>query len=125
MLESQYVLTSNPITLEDMQVAYAEVMLLRVAKAKKHQLTQTQHIFEQREKTDRLLTWISRERSPMTTIAHLKDDQGASVMDPAGISTCFASYYSKFYSSREQYSQEELHNFLDQVTFPVLAPSVR
>lgn len=32
-LESQYVLISNPITYQDMQVAYYEVMLFRVVKA--------------------------------------------------------------------------------------------
>lgn len=49
-LESQYVLTKNLITCLTMQAAYWEVILLRVTKAKKHQLAQTQHIFEQGEK---------------------------------------------------------------------------
>lgn len=48
-LESQYVLSNNPITCLDMQAAYRKVVLLRVTKAKKHQLAQTQCIFEQGE----------------------------------------------------------------------------
>lgn len=42
-LEFQYVQTQNPIALLDMQAAHREVMLLRVAGAKKHQLTDTVH----------------------------------------------------------------------------------
>lgn len=61
----------------------------------------------------------------MANIARLNDDKGALVIDPAGINACFASYYSKLCSSRTRYSQEEPHNFLDQVTFPVLTPSAK
>lgn len=48
----------NPITYLDIQAAYQEVMLLRVAKTKKQQLAQTQRIFEQGEKNGRLLAWL-------------------------------------------------------------------
>lgn len=68
-LESQYVLSSNPITCQDMQVVYQE----------------------QGDKMGRLLTWLSREQSPVSAIARL-NDQDELVMDPAAINACFASY---------------------------------
>lgn len=70
-LESQYVLTQNPITYLDMQAAYREVMLLLVANAKKQQLAQTQHIFEQEEKNGHLLAWLSKEQQPIATIVRI------------------------------------------------------
>lgn len=124
-LESRFALTSNPITAQDMKVAYREVMLLRVAKANKRQLAQTQRIFEQGDKPGRLLAWISKEQSPVSTIARLRRDDGTMVTDPVNINVCFTEFYAALYSSRAHYSPEELKNFLDEVTFPVLTEAAR
>lgn len=124
-LESWFILTSNPTTAQDMNVAYREVMLLRVAKANKCQLAQTQRIFEQGDKTGRLLAWISREQSLVSTIARLRRSDGTLVSDPVKINACFAEYYSALYSSRVQYSQKELGHFLDGVAFPVLTTAAK
>lgn len=123
-LESQYVLPHNPITLLDMQAAYRKVMPLRVAGAKK-QLTQSQRIFEQGEKTGHLLAWLVKEQQPITTIACIKAADGTPVTDPVAINACSASYYSSLYSSKVDYTGEELDSFLGQFTFPTLSKEAR
>lgn len=102
-----------------MHAAYREVMLLRVAGAKKQQLTQTQHIFEQREKTGRLLAWLAKEQQPVTAIARLRETDGTLVMAPVFINARFVSYYSTLYSKAD-YSEMELDSFLDQIFFQLL-----
>lgn len=124
-LESRFTLTSNPIIAQDTKVVYREVTLLRVAKANKQQLAQTQKIFEQGEKIGRLLAWISKEQSPVSTIASIRRSDGTSVTDPVNINLCFADFYAALYSSRAQYSFVELFDFLDGVTLLVLTTAAR
>lgn len=124
-LETRYTLTANPIIAQDMKVAYREVMLLRVAKANKRQLAQTQRIFEQGDKTGKLLAWLAKEQSPVSTIARIRKNDGTLVSDPAKINACFAEYYSSLYSSRAQYSAKELSDFLDEITLPTLTAAAR
>lgn len=105
-----------------MQAAYREVMLIRVVKAKKQQLVQTQPIFEQVGKTGWLLAWLSREQHPIATIARIQDSDGAPAFDLLAINAHFASYYSALYSSKAANSGgEELDSFLGQMTFAIVA----
>lgn len=102
-----------------MKVAYREVMLLRVAKANKRQLSQTRPIFEQGDKTGRLLAWISREQSLVFTKARLCRGDGTLVTDPIDINACFADFSSTLYSSRV------CCTFGDGVSPPILSALAR
>lgn len=124
-LESDFALTANPITGQDMKAAYREVLLLRVAKANNKQLVQSQKIFEQGEKTGRLLAWLAKEQSITPTIARIAATDGTIKTDPVDINTCFMEFYSNLYSSRAEYSVEELSGFLDEVEFPTLTTEDR
>lgn len=84
-----------------------------------------QRIFEQDEKTGRLLAWLAREQSLISTIARIQKDDRALVVDPIDLNACFADFYSKLYSSRARYSSEELSGFLNEVSFPTLTPVAR
>lgn len=60
----------------DWQVALREVSCLRVTVAKKQMLYQSQRIFEQGERTGRLLVWLSKKQCSSTQIASIKDVDG-------------------------------------------------
>lgn len=47
------------------------------------------------------------------------------MIDPVAINALFASYYSALYSSKADYSGEELDFFLGQITFLTLADEAR
>lgn len=84
-------------------------------------LSQTQKIFEQGERTGRLLAWLARERSTTTHIAHIRDDDGLLHSDPAQINTQFMRLYELLYSFRIEYSTDSPIAFLDTIEFPELS----
>lgn len=47
------------------------------------------------------------------------------MVDPEAINARFASYYSALYSSKADYTGEELYSFLGQITFPTLTDEAR
>lgn len=79
-------------------------------------LQQSQRIFEEGECGGRLLAWLVREHgtSSSTSVPSLVDKDG-----------CFASYYSELYSTRVDYSTEDLHIYLSDVDFPDLTSTYR
>lgn len=108
-----------------MQAAYRDMMLFRVSNAKKQQLAQSQGIFEQGRKTGKLLAWLAKEQQPISSIARIRDADGTLVVDPLAINARFTCYYADLYSSKVDYSEEELGSFLDQITFPTLSAMAR
>lgn len=91
-LEHQYIIARDEVTCRDLQWALREVMLLRVASAKKLLLHQSHCIFEQGERTGFLLVWLSKEQLVTTGIANVKDANWQLVSDPGDINDCFASF---------------------------------
>lgn len=58
-------------------------------------------------------------QQPIASIAHIRNANSVSVIDLMAINARFASYYSALYSSKVDYSREEL-DFFDQIAFPTL-----
>lgn len=86
-------------------------------------LSQTQRIFEQGERTGRLLAWLARERASVSHIANIRG--GDLLSDPQQINARFTSYYKTLYTSRAAFSPEALGLFLDRLAFLVLSDSDR
>lgn len=120
-LESQYVISQNPVTSLDMQAAYCELMLLRVSKAKKQHLAQSQRIFERGVGMVGSWPGWQKEQQTPSIIAHIYDADNVLLVDPLAINARFASDYSDLYSFRIDYSREELNAFLDQINLPKLS----
>lgn len=67
-------------------------------------------------KGGRLLAWLVREQSASMSVPSLVDRDGVRQTSSRAI----ASYYTELYSSRVDYSMEDLHIYLSDVDFPVL-----
>lgn len=124
-LEAQYTANKDETCRIDLQCAMREVTLLRVAATRKIMLHQSQRIFEQGERTGRLLAWLSREQAATTSVANIKEASGRLLSDPRDINRCFASYYEDLYSSRVQYSADELQTYIDAIELPCLSVAAR
>lgn len=79
-----------------------------------------QCIFEQGDKTWNLLAWLSKEHSHIASIAVIRDEVGALLTDPVAINDCFARFYHMLYSSRDDYTEEDLCTYLAAIEFPTL-----
>lgn len=125
LLENNYVHTKDVLTYDAMQSLHREISLMRIETTKKQLLAQSQRIFEQGEKTGRLLAWLARERSSSLHIVHIRDDTGVLRSDPIGINDQFARYYEHLYTSKATFTRESLQTFLNQIEFPQLSDEAR
>lgn len=125
LLEKEYVHTRNVLTYDTMQSLHREISLLRIETTRKQLLAQSQRIFEQGEKTGRMLAWLAKERSPSMHIAHIKDDEGMIHSDSGDINRQFTQYYQRLYTSRVSFDEEDLCTFLDRIDFPQLTTEAR
>lgn len=117
--------TKDILTYDALQSLHREISLMRVETTKKQILAQSQRIFEQGERTGRLLACLAKERSSQSHIAHIKDDRGKLCSDPADINEQFAKYYKQLYTSTNTSTSEDLHSFLNQIEFPQFSDAAR
>lgn len=120
--EALYVNTRVPQHYARLQSLTQEA-LLRTKLMQKKLLNQSQRIFEQEERTGRLLSWLSREQSGLTTIAQIQASDGTLLSTPKDINQRFADYYQLLYSSRVSYDQNNLTSYLEKIDIPVLTPT--
>lgn len=120
MLEAQYAVTGEESQRLPLSAALREVPLLRGSAANKQLLYKSQRVFEQGERTGRMLAWLSKEHTISTQVANVRDNSGRLLTDPGEINSSFASYYADLYSSKVRYSQAELHSYLDSIELPTL-----
>lgn len=109
----------------DLLAALRGVQLLKLKAAKKQLIYQSQRVFEQGERTGRLLAWLSREQTMSAHFANIRDRSGRLLSDPREINSCFAAYYEDLYSSRVGYTPEELQSFVDTLDFLVQSEEAR
>lgn len=69
--EALHVSSQDPHSFARLESMSREILLMRTTLTQKNFLHQTQHIFEQGEKTGRLLAWLSREQSSGMTIGQI------------------------------------------------------
>lgn len=112
-LDSSYVTTKDAGTYATLQALHREIALLRATATRKLLLSQSQRIFQQGERSGRLLAWLAKECSTIAHIANIKDDMGNLLADPAMINDRFAQFYELLYTSKTDYT-------LSQIDFPVL-----
>lgn len=99
-LESSYVVTRDAGTYAALQTLHREISVMRATATRKLLPSQSQRIFEQGERSGRLLGWLARKRSTVAHIANIKDDQEHIQSDPVQINARFAQYYESLYTSR-------------------------
>lgn len=92
-LEAKYVISKTQDTYRDLQVLYKEKAVICTTSSQKILLNQSQRVFEQGERTGRLLAWLAKERSTTTHIAHIRDDDGLLHSDPTQIYVQFMRFY--------------------------------
>lgn len=120
---STYIQTQGPQTYQALQVALREVCLLRTKATNVGLLHQTQHIFEQGEKTGHLQAWLAKEQSVPVSIPCIADSDGAVLIDLGQINDCFVTYYKHLYTSKMMRSEGEV--YLDKIDLPCLTTSYR
>lgn len=116
-LEAQYVSTRSVDICRDLKVLYKEIAVPRTTASLKILLSQTQRIFEQGERTGRLLACLAKESSHTTHIAHISSVNGTRHSTPDQINAQFKSFYEHLYSSRISYDTDSLIGFLDTIDF--------
>lgn len=105
-LESIHVNNRQDESYRELQKLYKEIALLRATACRKLLLSQSQWIFEQGERTSRLLAWLAREGSTTSHIANIRDGHGALYSDPTQINSQFAQFYKTLYTSKLNYTPE-------------------
>lgn len=123
-LETVCIRECTPQAYSSFQEALRDVSLLRISTTKIHLLHQSQRIFEQGERSGRLLAWLSREHSSPVSIAQIQSINGEILMDPTHVNARFSSY-QELYSLKVQYTYGELWGYLDQIDLPCLTDATR
>lgn len=113
--------TKDAGTYDTLQALHHEIALLRATATRKLLLSQSQRIFEQGERSGKLLAWLAKDPSTIAHIANIKDDMGQLLADPAMINARFAQFYELLYTSKTDYTIDTLQHFLGQIDFPVLS----
>lgn len=96
---------------------------LHYEKAKQGIFFTKQRIFEHGERAGKLLAYMAHLEHKPPVVVSLQSTSGASITDPDLVAEEFKAFYSNLYSSRANYSQEELSAFLLTIDFPMLTPS--
>lgn len=117
LLGGGYTQTKVPMLHDRLQESTRSVLMLRTSLTKKKMLQQSQNIFEEGERSGRLLAWLVCEQSPSTSVLSVVDKAGIRQTASRAITDCFAFYYTEPYSSWVDYSMEDLHIHLSDVDF--------
>ncbi len=127
-----FLLESEISTMEDIYFKnpcpklHQELLLLRTqyleisaSKAAANLLKLKQSIFDQGEKSGKILAWHIKQLQIKRTINMLKDDKGETVADPIAINGAFRDYYERLYSSESESGQlNQITSFLDNLNIP-------
>lgn len=119
-LEAEYIGNHSPQAYSSLQEALRDDSLIRISTTKIHLLHQSQWIFEQGERSGRLLAWLSREHSSPVSISRIQSSSGEILTNFSQINDQFAAYYQELYSSRVQFTEQELQTYLEKVDLPCL-----
>lgn len=123
--EALFVRTRDPAHYSHLQFMTKEAVRLRTCLTQKKMLAQSQRIFEQGERSGRLLAWLSREQAGRMSISHIRDSSGQLIHTPEGINCCFAEFYESVYRSRVDYRGVDLGAYLDDIDIPTLTVPYR
>lgn len=85
---------------------------------KKKLLQQSQRIFEQGERTGKLLAWLAHEQCQGQL-------SGTILLDLTPITECFADCYASLYKLKVSYTPAKLPTYLTEIDFPVLTDEYR
>ena len=85
----------------------------------------TQKTFEHGNKAGRLLAYITRAESTPISIPRILTSMNQISDVPQDITDAFLSFYRDLYTSRADYSETQLSDYLDQITLPRLKDRVR
>lgn len=124
-LEAAYVRDLTSQAYASLQEALRDVSLLHTSITKLYLLHQSQRIFEQGERSGRLLAWLSREYSSPVSISRIRSPDGEVLTDPSQINKQFAAYYQELYSSKVRFTEPELQAYLEGVNLPCLTEATR
>ena len=91
--EAQYVRSRDPCDYDALQSLTGEVVRIRTALTQKRLLAQSQRIFEQGERSGKLLAWLSQEQSGGMCVPCIRGPGGDLLYAPDEISDCFVSFY--------------------------------
>lgn len=123
--EAQFLRTKDPGDYDTLQLLTREVVRIRTSLTRKSLLAQTQRIFEQGERSGKLLAWLSREQQGGMCIPHIQGPDGCLTYDSDEINDSFASFYRNLYGSKVTYTRDELTDYLEPIDFPVLTVKYR
>lgn len=124
-LEAAYIRDRTSQAYASFQEALRDVSLIRTSLTKLHLLHQSQRIFEQGEKSGRLLAWLSREYSSPVSIPRIQSSDGEILTDSSQIIEQFAAYYQELYRSRVRFTESELQAYLEGIDLPYLTDATR
>lgn len=66
------------------------------------------------------MAWLSREQSGGISVPHILGLTGDLLYSPDEINRCFVDFYRSLYSSRADYREEDLMDYLADTDIPVL-----
>lgn len=98
--EMLYVGSRDPQHYIRLQCLTREVLSLRTSLTQKTLLAESQRIFEQGERSEKLLALLSREQFRGFSIPHILGPSGDLLYTPEEINNCFVTYYKTLYSSK-------------------------
>lgn len=98
--EAQFLRTKDPRDYDVLQLQSGEVVRIRTSLTQKRLLAQAHHIFEQGERSGKLLAWLSREQTGGMCIPHIQGPGGDLRYTPDEINNCFVSSIEIFIALR-------------------------
>ena len=120
-MENTYFRNPCPKLHQELLLLRAQYNEMSASKAAANLLKLKQSIFDQGEKSGKILAWRIKQLQIERTITVLNNDKGETVADPVAINGAFRDYYERLYSSEIDEGTMLQSRFLDSLTIPKLS----
>lgn len=101
--------------------AQRNLELAQTTVTRKRLLYANQRVFDQGDKNGKVLAYLAKTTYASTLVPRIQINTDFYISEPEDIAREFAKFYADLYSSRAQYTETELDQFLSDVPFPRLS----